>query len=125
MTVVGAGLLATVLSQPLHAQVLYGSVSGTVSDPSGAVIPAVQVTIVNDTTGFTRTGTTESAGYYRLLDLPEGTYTLTASASGFQGFKRTGISVVIGQVNLQDVQLTVGSTTQEVTVQASAVVLQT
>ena len=83
--VLGAGLLATVLSQPLNAQVLYGSVSGTVSDPSGAVIPGAQVTIVNDTTGFTRTGTTDAAGLYRLLDLPEGTYTLTVSARGFQG----------------------------------------
>ena len=125
VTVVGAGLLTTVLSQPLHAQVLYGSVSGTVSDPSGAVIPGAQVTIVNDTTGFTRAGTTDSAGYYRLLDIPEGSYTLTASASGFQVFKQTGLSVAIGQVNVQDIKLTVGSTTQEVTVQASAVVLQT
>ncbi|MGD0124911.1 MAG: TonB-dependent receptor [Terriglobia bacterium] len=125
MTVVGAGLLATVLSQPLHAQVLYGSVSGTVSDPSGAVIPGAQITIVNDTTGFTRTGTTDSAGLYRLLDISEGTYTLTASASGFQMFKQTGLTVAIGQVNVQDIKLTVGSTTQEVTVQASAAVLQT
>ena len=92
MAVVGAGLLAAVLSQPLHAQVLYGSVSGTVSDPSGAVVPGAQVTIVNDTTGFTRTGTTDSAGYYRLLDLSEGTYTLTATASGFQGFKKPALA---------------------------------
>jgi len=125
VTVVGAGLLTTVLSQPLHAQVLYGSVSGTVSDPSGAVVPGAQITIVNDTTGFTRTGTTDPAGLYRLLDIPEGTYTLTASASGFQVVKQTGLTVAIGQENLQDIKMTVGSTTQEVTVQASAEVLQT
>jgi len=125
LTVVGAGLLAAALSQPLHAQVLYGSVSGTVSDPSGAVIPGSQVTIVNDTTGFTRTEITDSGGYYRFLDIPEGSYTLTASASGFQVFKQTGVSVAIGQVNLLDIKMTVGSTTQEVTVQASAAVLQT
>ena len=125
ISVLGAGLLATVLSPPLNAQVLYGSVSGTVSDPSGAVIPGAQITIVNDTTRFTRTGNTDSAGFYRLLDLAEGTYTLTATAGGFQMFKQTGVTVVIGQVNLQDIRMTVGSTTQEVTVQASAVVLQT
>ena len=125
LTVVGAVLLSTVLSEPMHAQVLYGSVSGTVSDPSGAVIPNAQITVVNDTTGFTRTGTTDAAGYYRLLDIPAGTYTLSSSASGFQGFKQTGITVAIGQVNEQDIKLSVGSTTQEVTVQASAIVLQT
>lgn len=125
IVVLGAGLLASVLTQPLRAQVLYGSVSGTVTDPTGAVIPGAQVSIVNDTTGFTRTGTTDSAGYYRLLDIPEGTYTLTASVTGFQVFKQTGISVAIGQVNLQDIKMTVGSTTQEVTVQGSAAALQT
>jgi len=125
MGLLGVGLLATVLAQPLNAQVLYGSVSGTVSDPSGAVIPGAQVTIVNDTTGFTRTATSDAQGLYRLLDLTEGTYTLTASASGFQATKRTGISVAIGQVNTLDIQMAVGAVSQEVTVQASAAVLQT
>jgi Carboxypeptidase regulatory-like domain/TonB dependent receptor-like, beta-barrel len=121
----GGCLLLTVLARRADSQVLYGSVSGTVSDPSGAVVPGAQVGIVNDTTGFTRTATSDAQGVYRLLDIPGGTYTLTVSATGFQAIKKTGISVVIGQVNVQDIQMTVGAVSQEVTVQASAAVLQT
>ncbi|HME01024.1 MAG TPA: TonB-dependent receptor [Terriglobia bacterium] len=122
---IGASMLVTVVARRADSQVLYGSVSGTISDPSGAVVPGAQATIVNDTTGFTRTATSDAQGLYRLLDLTEGTYTLTVSASGFQATKRTGISVVIGQVNTLDIQMSVGAVSQEVTVQASAAVLQT
>jgi len=122
---VGASLLMTVLARRADSQVLYGSVSGTVSDPSGAVIPEAQVGITNDQTGFTRSATTDAQGLYRLLDLPEGTYTLTVTAKGFQEAKRTGIGVAIGQVNVQDIQVAVGTTSQTVTVEASTVVLQT
>jgi len=107
------------------AQVLYGSVTGTVTDQSGAIIPSAQITITNEATSLKRETTTDASGQYRILDLPEGTYTITVTATGFQAFKKTGIPVVIGQVNSQDLQLAVGSTTQEVTVQASAAMLQT
>ena len=107
------------------AQVLYGSVTGTVTDQSGAIIPSAQVTITNESTSLKRETTTDASGQFRILDLPEGTYTIVVTATGFQAFKKTGIPVVIGQVNSQDLQLVVGSTSQEVTVQASAAVLQT
>ncbi|MGO9270387.1 MAG: carboxypeptidase regulatory-like domain-containing protein [Terriglobia bacterium] len=123
--ILGAGLLVAVLARRADSQVLYGSVSGTVSDPSGAVIPEAKVSIANDQTGFTRSTTTDAQGLYRLLDLPEGSYTLTVTAQGFQEAKRTGISVAIGQVNVQDIQVAVGTATQTVTVEASTVVLQT
>lgn len=121
----GATLLATVLVRQANAQVLYGSVSGEITDPSGAVVPQAQVSIVNDQTGFKRDATTDEAGRFRLLDLPQGTYTLSVTATGFQALKKTGISVTIGQVNEQDLQISVGATTQQVTVEASAAVLQT
>ncbi|HEV2246957.1 MAG TPA: TonB-dependent receptor [Terriglobia bacterium] len=124
------GLLVMSLSgiafvQRLNAQVLYGSVGGTVTDQSGAALPGAQIKITNDQTGFTRQATTNSAGAYRIIDLPEGTYTIDASASGFKPLKETGVRVVIGQVNGQDVQMQVGAVTQEVTVQGSTTVLQT
>jgi len=63
---------------------------------------------------------------YRFIDLPEGTYTLSVLAAGFKTLKKTGVRVVIGQVNQQDnLQLELGSAQQEVTVQASAESLQT
>jgi len=118
-------LLALLVVQPLHAQVLYGSVTGTVSDPSGAVVAGAQVTIANEGMGLKRQTTTDADGTYRVLDLPQGNYTIEVTASGFKPLKIANVSVVIGQVNAKDVQLQVGAATQQVTVEESAVVLQT
>lgn len=118
-------LLMGGLAERAGAQVLYGSISGSVVDPSGAVVPGAKVTATNASTGLARTDTTDASGRYRLLDVPEGAYTLSVSATGFQAFKKTGIPVAIGQVNEQDLQLAVGATTQTVTVEGSALTLQT
>ena len=111
--------------QTAKAQVLYGSVVGTVTDQSGAVLPNAQVTVTNEQTGFTRQATSNASGQYRIIEVPEGDYTISVSATGFQEAKRTGVRLVIGQVNQQDVTMQVGGVTQEVTVQGSAQVLQT
>src|ERR1700688_582110 len=118
-------LLALLLVRPLHAQVLYGSVAGTVSDPSGAVVAGAQVTITNEGMGLKRQTTTDADGTYRVLDLPQGNYTIAVTATGFKWLKIANVSVVIGQVNAKDVQLQVGTATQEVTGEESAVALQT
>src|SRR5689334_22349520 len=104
-----ACLSLTTFVQPLSAQVLYGSVSGTVTDQSGAVVPGAQVNITNDTSGLKRTATSDSSGSYRILDLPNGTYTIDVSASGFKPLKKTNVTVTIGQVNAEDLQLTLGA----------------
>jgi len=121
----GLCLLVSLSAREANAQVLYGSVSGTITDASSAVIPGATLTITNDQTTLRRETKTDAAGQFRFLDLPEGTYTLTAAAQGFETYKQTGVSVLIGQVNLQNLQLGVGTTTQEVTVQGSTVVLET
>jgi len=118
-------VLAPFLVQRLNAQGLYGSVTGTITDQTGAVVPGTQLTITNDATGFKRQATTDDTGRYRTLDLPQGTYTIEVSASGFKPLKKTNVSVRIGQVNEQDLQLEVGAVTQEITVTGSAAVLQT
>lgn len=109
-------LLVTATPRSAKAQVLYGSVIGIVTDQSGARVPGAQVTITNDATGLKRQATAEAAGLYRLLDLPEGTYTIEVSAPGFSPLKKTNISVVIGQVNEQDLQIQLGAVTQQITV---------
>ncbi|MEK7409082.1 MAG: TonB-dependent receptor, partial [Acidobacteriota bacterium] len=81
--------------------------------------------LTNDATGLKRQATTDDTGLYRILDLPQGTYTIEVSASGFRSLRKTNVIVVIGQVNAQDLQLVVGAPTQEVTVQGSVAVLQT
>jgi Carboxypeptidase regulatory-like domain/TonB dependent receptor-like, beta-barrel len=118
-------LLALSVVPRSHAQVLYGSVTGTVSDPSGAVVAGAPVTITNQATGLKRQTTTDADGTYRVLDLPQGTYTIEVAATGFKPLKVANVSVVIGQVNAKDLQLQVGTATQEVTVEESADVLQT
>ncbi|HUS07403.1 MAG TPA: TonB-dependent receptor [Bryobacteraceae bacterium] len=118
-------LLTGVLPENLSAQVLYGSVTGTITDETGAVVPGAKLALVNDQTGLRREVETDAAGIYRVLDLPQGTYTLEAAATGFRPMRKTNISVVIGQVNAQDLHLVVGSAAQEITVQGTAAVLQT
>jgi hypothetical protein len=118
-------LLSPLFVRPLRAQVLYGSVTGTVNDQSGSAVPGAQVTITNEGTGLKRQTTSDATGVYRVLDLPQGTYTIEVTASGFKPLKETGISVVIGQVSVEDLQLQLGAVTQEVTVQASIALLQT
>ena len=66
------------------AQVLYGSIVGTLTDQTGAVVPKAQVTVTNTSTGLSRQATTDDAGYYSIPNLPEGTYDLSVTASGFK-----------------------------------------
>src|SRR5580704_8292324 len=71
------------LSLPARAQVLYGSILGTVQDPSAAAVPNAVVTIVNTGTGESRSTRTNDDGAYSFADVPEGSYTLTIGAAGF------------------------------------------
>ncbi len=85
-------ILFTFIPQSASAQVLYGSVVGTVTDQTGAVVPGAQIAISNDSTGLKRQTTTDSTGLYRILDLPQGTYTIEATAKGFKPLSNTGLS---------------------------------
>src|SRR2546422_10803382 len=119
------GLSAWLCVQRLNAQVLYGSVVGTVADQTGASVPGAHVTIINPLTGLNRETETDSAGSYSIPNLPEGAYNLTANAKGFKPLKQTNIQVRVGSILRIDMTLEVGAVTQEITVQASAAVLQT
>lgn len=121
-----AGLLLTPsLSQRASAQVLYGSLVGTITDPTGAVVPNATVKVTNTLTGQEREAKTNDAGYYSLLNLLEGNYNLAVSASGFKPYTETNIRVTINSVTRLDIALQVGTVTETVTVEASAAVLQT
>ena len=101
-----------------------GSVTGTVTDPSGAAVPSAAVTLKNNDTGATQNATTNSTGAYRFGLLNPGSYSVTAKAQGFQGSQQN-VNVAIGQSSTLDMKLQVASaaTTVEVTAQGS--VLQT
>ena len=106
------------------AQTSKGTVTGTVTDPSGAVIPNANVTLTQKETNAKRDTTTNSAGIYRFEAVDLGTYTLAVTAQGF-GEAEVANIVVANQVANFDVQLKLGSSSQTVSVEAGAVVLQT
>jgi hypothetical protein len=101
------------------------SIVGTVTDTSGAVIPGAKVTIENPAKGFTRHLVTNSAGAYVAASIPIGTYVVTAEAPGFQRLVRSGIVLQVGAIRRVDMQLAVGSVSQEVSVHATRLHVQT
>src|SRR5689334_3093910 len=87
--------LTLVIGSKSSAQVLYGSIVGTVTDPSSALVPNVNIKATNTATGLVRETTTDSAGYYSLPNLPEGSYDLSFSGRGFRTITQTGVTVRI------------------------------
>src|SRR5439155_21365875 len=87
--------LCVAAASGLHAQVLYGSLTGTVQDASGASVPDVEVSIANAATGQARRTTTNSAGVYTLPDLLQGQYDLTIAAKGFRPYTRKSVEVTV------------------------------
>jgi hypothetical protein len=122
---VGAFLLVPMFVPRLDAQVLYGSVVGTVKDQSGAVIPGAAVTVTNTQTGQIKEGMSDGTGKYSIPNLLEGTYDVGVKMTGFRNYMEKGITVSINTVRLTDITLQVGQVTDTVTVEASAAVLQT
>ena len=97
------------------------SVSGTITDKSGAVILGARVTIVNQGTGVKRTGVTDTTGRYHLSGLPAGTYTIRIENQGFQTEVREGILLSSASTVVIDTTLAVGSQPQEVTVKGNVI----
>jgi len=119
------GVLA-LLTGIVWAQGGTGELTGLVSDPSGAVVANVQVTLTNSATGDKRTTTTTPAGIYRFSSLPVvGTYTLEVSPKGFKSVKISKIIPSTGTTMTQDVRLDLGANTEQVTVEAGAETVQT
>ena len=116
-------VIAAVMAPSMMAQsTISGDLTGTVTDPSGAVVSAATVTLKSDATGQTRTTTTSSNGTYRFTLLSPGTYTIPVTAQGFSKTESTA-NVNFGQAAIADVKMSVGasSTTVEVTTTAPLV----
>ena len=121
----GALLLAPLFVENLNAQVLYGSVFGTVTDQTGAVVPGATVTIVNTQTGYTREATSDATGRYNLQNVLEGKYDLSVKMTGFRNYLEKGINVSINTVTQANISLQVGQVTETVTVTAQGATVQT
>jgi carboxypeptidase family protein/TonB-dependent receptor-like protein len=103
------------LSSPTSGQGNLGAITGTIQDPSGAVVPDLPLTITNVETGVKWTATTSSAGYYRVA-LPPGTYRLEAQKQGFKTEIADRVLVPVAQVVTVDLTLQVGNQSEKVEV---------
>jgi len=107
------------------AQVTTGTISGTVQDSTGAVIPSVNITIRNTETGLTRTVASDEAGRYRAPNLPLGAYEVEAAKAGFQTEVRTGITLTVGREAVVNLGLRVGAVAERVEVTGEAPLVET
>ncbi len=110
---------------PAAAQKFTGSLRGVVSDRSGAVMPEAAVTVINKDTGETRTVATNQQGEYVLPDLPAGVYNVRIKQAKFKEFVSKGVEVHVSSTTVVDATLEVGSAAEQVTVEASAVQVET
>src|SRR5579875_332238 len=122
----GAVLSAlTLIVAPVKAQILYGSIVGTIRDSTNAAIAGAAVQIANIATGETRQTATNAQGDYSFPSVPAGRYNITISKPGFQKYTAQALSVAVDQTVRFDATLQIGSINQTVEVSAEALTLQT
>lgn len=110
----------------LSAQQVYATIHGTVTDSSGAVVPAAQVTAVNTATGISWAAKTDSRGYYVFPQLRiGGPYTIDITSPGFNKFESTGLMLKVNDNSDVDAKLEIGQSTQTVQVSEAAVQVET
>jgi hypothetical protein len=107
------------------AQAVSGTLLGTVTDPSGAVLSGAKVTLVNEATGLARTLITDKNGEFTAPSMPTGTYTVTAEEQGFKVASVSNVEVGVDQHVRVDLKLEVGAQTETVNVEAARPLLQT
>jgi len=118
-------LLLLAIAQLGHAQSVYGTIAGNVTDTSQAAIVGARVVATNPETGFARETISNTVGVYSVPDVLPGTYTVEVSAPGFQTYKRAGVTVSVQTLSRVDVSLAVGSNAESITVLAESAELQT
>jgi len=117
------GIFVLVLSMSILARAQ--EIDGLVTDPSGAIVPNVTVSVKQVETGTVRTTQSGVSGLYHFSGLAIGTYDLKATATGFKTFTATGLVLNVAQTLRENVALTLGSESQTVTVEANVLQVQT
>ena len=110
---------------PSSAQVLYGSLVGTVTDGSGAVIPGASISAINTETGFGMDSSSGGDGLFRIVNVQIGNYDVTVTSDGFRTHNEANVTISANSVARVDIALVIGQVTEQVTVEATASQLQT
>jgi hypothetical protein len=118
-------LLLLISALCLFAQGERGTFNGTISDPTGAVVPGAAVKAVNVATGIETNAQATNAGVYRMPYLPPGTYRLSVTAAGFKSAVRENVILAVAQTLTVDFTLEVGQVTDSVTVSSEPPLLET
>ena len=108
--------LVSMFTSPSYSQVLYGSLVGTVTDQSGAVVPGATISVTDTQTGQTRVETSDSGGRYNVVNLTPGTYKVATAAKGFRDVEQSGLTITPNTVSRIDFHLEVGQAAETVTV---------
>ncbi|MGH9354878.1 MAG: TonB-dependent receptor domain-containing protein, partial [Terriglobia bacterium] len=116
--------LSFFVSLPARAQVAGATLSGAVTDPTGAVIPNARISIQNTATGVVRLVTTDASGFYSAPNLLPGSYKVTVTASGFTTTVESAITLTVGAQQTLNVSMKLGQTSQTVTVAGAAPTVQ-
>ena len=116
--------LCLVISHPLRAQVAGGNLSGTITDPSGSVVPNAEVVIKNSATGITKNITTNADGFYSAANLVPGNYEVSVSATGFNTEVKKGIVINVGAQPVFNLVLEIGAVANRVEVTTEAPTVQ-
>src|ERR1700730_12868043 len=117
-------LVSPLFLSTAYAQVAGATLSGTVTDLSGGVVPKAAISIKNIATGVTRGNTSDPAGFYSAPNLLPGSYEVTAAAPGFSSEARTGITLTVGAQQVLNFTLHVGQVAQTVEVAGEAPTVQ-
>ena len=112
------GMAVLLFVMPATAQLDRSSLTGTISDPSGAALAGARVTIVNPETGFTREVVVSERGFYVFPQLPIGSYTITVEAAGFRGQRFERVELQVGQTRTLDASLELAPVATQVEVMA-------
>jgi hypothetical protein len=102
-----------------------GSILGIVRDASGGALVGATVTVINTGTGFTKPATTDENGYFQVVALPPGAYSVEVSVPGFAAWEVTGLTLIAGEQKRVQPVLAVGDVKQQVTIQAAVELMQT
>jgi len=102
-----------------------GNISGYTRDPSGALVPNVQISVTNEGTGAVRSTSTDATAFYQVLGLVSGVYKIEAEMAGFKRYRNSGVALTVDENVRADIVLEIGQVTDSVEVLANAVLVDT